>query len=89
MGQRSPCLPFAPASDPWRNRYSYCVTVDLQGADLPALETVSDRAEDVANLRTHQDQNGDHDNRNECDNQRVLHQTLALFLFPHGQLHHK
>ena len=92
MGQQPPCSPLALASHPWKAPDEEIQALGRSSpgeTDLPALETVRDRAEDVTNLRTHQDQDGDHDNRNQRDNQRVLHQTLALFFVPHGQLHHE
>ena len=44
------------------------------------LDGAHDRAEDVADRRTKQGENYDHDNGDQHKNQRVLHKSLSFFL---------
>src|ERR1051326_9218300 len=48
----------------------------------PVLEAVGDRAEDIPDLRSHQDQNGDDHNGDQCNDERVFHQSLTTFGIP-------
>src|SRR6266480_4231750 len=49
------------------------------------LDRVADLAQDRADLRAKEDEGDDRDDRNQSEDQRVLGETLTLFVFPEGR----